>query len=483
MSRSTKNKFSDDASYTVISQLTKKTNKKYDRNAILFLARFVVLCEGNFDRLKFSQSNKTITAYPIWSNIFQFLFDKEFQLFSLTSSFSKKASQLANFSICFMRPSLLSIAIDEVVRVVLCGNEDLARHIIAANPNYLCRRGSAMDFSDRIYTDRTPFQAALSAGDVQMCKMMKHYFASLPDGDSEMQEQLRQVFKNNQLTDSNVDLTSIFNAHLEKQQRDSQLNFKPMLDAVITAIENASFEDLIGKLYSQHSGQISDEEAVKILMIYDHEKKFGNGSHFFDDIRMRDLALQTEIKLRACVEKYKDSALNNALLHFKTTFTQLSNDENVFNPQHLLRTLEAISNLRRSISTHKRNIIWCDVLGFIQRFLPACYIQAYAQGMCHIFVKDTPLQRTFPFKKEEKTPFFYTLPLSDHSKLGFDFAMHAGNFYDYSSKYKCTDSYISADHDLFSFDRQKTYIERFISYQNKQFSEFIRSERRLCVIQ
>lgn len=454
-------------------ELTKKPVKKYDSNAILFLARFVVLCEGNFDRIKFSQSNKTITAYPAWINIFQFLFGKEFELFSFTQNISDSASQLAHLSACIARPALSS-AIDEVVRAALCGDEDLARRLIAANPNYLFQRSNAMDFSGRIYTDITPFQAALFAGDVQMCEMMKHHFASIPNGEAEMQKQLRQVFANNQCIDSHADLTSIFNSHLEKQKQSTQINFKPMLDAVITAIKNASFEDLIGKLYSQHNGPISVEEAIKIYIIYCHEKNFENTSDFFSDISMRDLELKTEIKLRACIEKYKHSALNNTLLHFKTAFKQLSNDEKVFNPQHLLYALKAIVNLiRDSISTDKKNIIWRDVVGFIQRFLPACYIQAYTQGMCHIFVKDMPLQRSF-----------YTLPFLDHSKLGFDFAIHAGNFYDYSSHYKCTNSIILADYDFLCFDSQETYIARFISHQHEKLSEFTRSIRSSsCVLQ
>ena len=68
----------------------------------------------------------------------------------------------------------------------------------------------------------------------------------------------------------------------------------------------------------------------------------------------------------------------------------------------------------------KCDLFWCQIIGFIQRFLPANLAQAFAQDICYIVDRRETLRRAFNFRHDAAVSFF---PLSDSlTGLGFNFA-------------------------------------------------------------
>jgi len=341
---------------SVVNALTTKPVESLDPALIVWLAKFIALNNENVTFVKFS-SNKVIDAYLPWINIFQFLFGKTFQMHVPNSP----AQQLARFSACIARPSLL-LATDVVVRAALCGDEDLARRMIAPNPNYLLQRGNATDFSGRSYANLTPFQAALITGDDKMAEMMAPFFDRLPNGDAEMQKQVAEIFPNG------------IKAHEEAQKRKSETEFVPMLDELIKAINNAKSADLQAALSLQDN----------------------------------------------------QSELCKALDTFRGAFTELSHGEKIFNPHYLLAAFVAHVRTFRwnDLGRIRLDLFWRQVIGFLQRFLPATYAQAFAYGLCYMADNICSCPRSFNLRHAYRFSFY---PLSGpFSGLGFNFAYELG---------------------------------------------------------
>lgn len=391
-----------------VNALTIKPIKEFDPASILLFAKFLVLCEPDNDRITFKPSNKQITAYPPWINIFQFLFGREIGNFY---SHDSSASQLARFSACVARPSLL-LATDEVVHAALCGDEDLAHRMIKANPNYLLQRGNATDFSGRTYTNLTPFQAALITGDDKMAEMTKPYFDRLPNGQAEMQKQVTEIFPQG------------IEANEKIQKEESETKFAPMLEAVITAIKDAQPADL-------------------------------------------QAALNNECN---------NSRLYLVLNKFRSAFTDLSHSEKIFNPHYLLGAFEAYATKFdwNNPNWNKLDLFWRQVIGFVQRFLPANYAQVFAHCLYDIVKNKHLCPRSFNFRDDSDFS-FYPLGGAATSMLGFNNAApdNAGWSVDEGTW-------------LSKGVKRWTFISKLISNKNSKLSELITRRAQSthsCIIQ
>lgn len=255
-------------------------------------------------------------------------------------------------------------AADELLCAVVQGDEAKARDLLENNPGLLyCTEGEARDYSKRSIKKLTSFQAALCAGDVEMCEMMKAYFARFQDGQAAMEKQFNAVFSDG--IDTYV-----------KMQQDNVFNFSEILQAIINAPANEVTEALA--------------------------KRFNN-----------------------------DFLLHQALENFKAAFTEKSLSEIVFNPYHLLRAFQTYNTKFKNLGNGaKRDLFWRQVVGFVQRYLSACYLQASAQGAYYIVEKKQPLRRSFNFQWSD-CDFQWSddsiVPFQDVSGLGFDFGAVAGS--------------------------------------------------------
>jgi hypothetical protein len=115
----------------------------------------------------------------------------------------------------------------------------------------------------------------------------------------------------------------------------------------------------------------------------------------------------------------KKLSLHQALEKFRTAFTEKSLSEIVFNPTHLLKAFEMYNTEFNNLNNwDKRDLFWRQVIGFVQRYLPACMLQAFAQGIYGIVEENEKLRRSFDFSYSGSS----ILPLEAEDRLGFDCA-------------------------------------------------------------
>lgn len=278
-----------------------------------------------------------------------------------------------------------SDAVHPILQEVVYGQENKVRDMLEAVKNdiaqlsvLLTHTSTVTDYSNRTITGMTLLQAAAAAGDSDMCLMLKKYFDLIPNGQQAFSTQLAEIFPEG------------IEAH-EKKQKQNCFSF----DKVCYAI---------------HTARLKDIEA----------------------------ALGEEGKLS------KRSALYLALEEFRREFAEISCSEKIFNPHHLLRAYELLAQFASQFETHnwddqkriyfKRGELFFDlIIGYIQRFVPSCYAQAFAQHLdCLVKTNYQPESWCAePFKRDftiRNTKFSY-FPLRDEEgyRLGFDFGIGQQN--------------------------------------------------------
>ncbi|OYK80330.1 hypothetical protein CbuD7D7780_05735 [Coxiella burnetii] len=77
-----------------------------------------------------------------------------------------------------------------------------------------------------------------------------------------------------------------------------------------------------------------------------------------------------------------------------------------------------------SFDSYKNNLYWRKVIGYLQRFVPACYAQAFAQGLYYIVENDEKFRRTFDFRYGGGE--FYPLDPDSAFRLGYNYVALSG---------------------------------------------------------
>jgi len=261
---------------------------------------------------------------------------------------------------------------------VVYGDEDLASKIIKFHPKLLLdTSATAIDPSGKKIQGQTPLQAAISAGDVDMV------------------QRLKAVLQQN-------------------VQRGIKLSFDP----------ESEIQRQIIAVYPD--GIDSEEETQKV-----QAKKFKD-SMLMDLFNKINIATpeQVEFELNNPGQDNADSLLNAALHNFRAQFTSTSNQERIFNIYYLLAAFELndeqFNNFNGDFDSddkwNRRRLFWRQVIGYIQRHLPACYLQAFAQGIYDIVKHQKKLKRSFKFIDEKD---LYMCAVDGDLKLGYEYV--AGN--------------------------------------------------------
>jgi len=279
-----------------------------------------------------------------------------------------------------------SEAINPVLQHVAYGEESRVRDALESvkrDPAQLAAllsdTGTVKDYSDRIITGMTLLQAAAAAGDIDMCLMLKNYMSP-----EEFATQLAEIFPNG------------IEAHETDQQRNT-FNF----DAILAAIRAATPADLDAAL-NKIGAEFTQSDSARAKP--DHEL-----------------------------------SLIEALNRFREQFAQHSHSEKIFNPQHLLRAFEVYNALWNQCERDgsdrdykKRDLFWRQIIGYTQRFMPACYAQAFAQGLYYLVKVDQdaswrpePVNRALKLKHDNFS--YFPLPVDPRSGLGFDFAIYVAD--------------------------------------------------------
>lgn len=109
-----------------------------------------------------------------------------------------------------------------------------------------------------------------------------------------------------------------------------------------------------------------------------------------------------------------ETAIFDVLNRFREEFTAISQKEKLYNAGHLLHAYSVYDNQYSVWRKNQRDLFWRQVIGYVQRYLPARYAQAFCQG-----VNFNQATRSFDFRVGGGSAF----PLSEDSGLGFDFAV------------------------------------------------------------
>lgn len=246
-----------------------------------------------------------------------------------------------------------------LLEAVIKGNEAKAKQILEYYPHLLIdHSGSAIDHSGRKYTNLTPFQAAIYVCDVKMCQMIIRFF----EGHDQLTAQLKAKFPNG------------IDAYMQNQQQvENVFDFNEIANAIKTA---------------------SDQE-IDIAL----SKNFAQATN-----------------------------LNTALEEFRRNFDLQAQAELTFNPHHLAEAFRALKNhfilsFDDEISSNPRKeLFWRQVIGYVQRYLPAGIAQEFVHGFNdgYNYQPDADI-RSFNFIKQldKQNPFF---PLQQGEKLGYDWA-------------------------------------------------------------
>lgn len=118
-----------------------------------------------------------------------------------------------------------------------------------------------------------------------------------------------------------------------------------------------------------------------------------------------------------------DSPLCQAFNQFRTDFTARSQQEAIFNPQHLLKAFQLYDEKFNRWNWEQRDLFWRQVIGYVQRFLPANIAQDFAQGLYYRVEQKEKSKRSFVFRFGDGSIF----PLIFDSLAGLGFAYAAGH--------------------------------------------------------
>lgn len=234
---------------------------------------------------------------------------------------------------------------------VVKGNEEKAKAMLDENPHLLLSNaGKTTDYSGKLITGLTAFQAALCAGDSNMVFMMQPYFDKLEEGNEQMTEQIQTIFNDG------------YHAHLDAQN-EAVFDFTAVLDAIAKA---------------------SDRDVNRALDVANVKLKQNDRERRKSD---------------------RDLTLTQAMNRFRETFAEKSRGEQIYNSKHLLKALKLYmatfeTHSKRTWNLNKRDLFFRQIIGFCLRFVPAHTAQAFARGIyCPIPRRGAPPSEQKPFER------------------------------------------------------------------------------------
>lgn len=175
---------------------------------------------------------------------------------------------------------------------------------------------------------------------------------------------------------------------------------------------------------------MSDEEITrqyKEIFPKGHEKAY-EAQTPFDFSTLVDVITQSnDVDVQAQFDRQQnDSLLCQAFDQFRDDFTLRSQQEIVFNPKHLIKAFEIYNENFESWDWNRRDLFWRQVIGYVQRYLPANLAQDVAQGLYYRVKKEEKSSRSFNFRIGSGA--IFPLSSDSFSGLGFEYGAGVGGF-------------------------------------------------------
>ncbi len=155
-----------------------------------------------------------------------------------------------------------------------------------------------------------------------------------------------------------------------------------------------------------------------------HEKYFASQQSFDFSALIGVITRSSMANIKAALGKQQNgSRLCQELNQFRVNFTHHSQQEKVFNPQHLIKAYQLYDEYYEQWNWEQRGLFWRQVVGYVQRFLPANIAQDTAQGLYYRVEEKEKARRSFNFRFGDGS--IFPLDLNSQKILGFDFAASA----------------------------------------------------------
>jgi hypothetical protein len=249
--------------------------------------------------------------------------------------------------------------IAKLLQHIAYGNLVEAKKMLNANPGLVLQAGHVETPSGLKVLHTTPLECALGAGDPEMAEMIAPYFDQF-DGGAKVREDQFARFRQH--------IADMLNA-----EKNPPYDFTLLIETLMAATP----EDVTA--------------ALKLDM--NHE-----------------------------------SVLRDVLAQFRKDFTPGTITSGMhFNYLHLLRAFEVYEQKYDDLyksggnDDDKLRLFSCQVIGFIQRSLPAIDRIVFAQGLYHVVEKKAKIERSFKFKYDD-ADFPVTAGDSSCAGLGFKYA-------------------------------------------------------------
>lgn len=272
-----------------------------------------------------------------------------------------------------------NIKLRTLAQHILYGKQDAAEKIIKDDPKLICEivQETVIDYSGREYKNYSIWQLSICAWDSDMCEMMLQY------ADYNTRETL--LNQTNELLSSNPNkYNEIDEKILDEIARTENLNLDNPFECISAYQKHNSydFQEIFNIIINAPAADIKDQ---------------------LDNPR-----------------EGQDSDIRAAINNFRKLFDDTSKREKIFNPYHLYNALkfyaENYNNFRGSAEEQwkQRDLFWRQIIGWTQRYVPACYAQAMVQGLYYIVEKNKQLERSLKFRHNSRS--YY--PLSNENNLG-----------------------------------------------------------------
>lgn len=133
---------------------------------------------------------------------------------------------------------------------------------------------------------------------------------------------------------------------------------------------------------------------------------------------------------------YNSAIVKNPSEPTKKALTQFRNDflpkepithGHLFNLNHLLEAFKVYNAHFEQWNWNQRSLFWCQVIGYLERLVPAVDAQAFCQGLYYLLEQKQPASRGLSFHNWVSSSDISYYPLGSSSVgLGFDFGIEFG---------------------------------------------------------
>jgi hypothetical protein len=426
----TRDESKDENPGALVTVMPKQSASPFDKNlalliAVSFSSSPSVKKENSDASVKITKkSNKPVLMYlpsDIWLAILPFL-NLEFDLKNCRALSYRVDRPLGIFFQAHLR-GVRDIRLKQLLQYVVCGNQIEAEKIIESDLGLLLMRGTVEDYSFGMDEENhrknqgTAYELALvRAEDEIMAAMIHSYLITFPEGRIEIAAQRWQAIDK------------------MRKSRDSAA-----LHKIVNTIEVASEEDC-------YNASEVDKTIQNILYVFEKiETEEDAGKR--DKLKKIILAIakaDSETDFEMAFDELKNYLYENAIIESPTfnfaVLKAIFQFRNFMEPRGIISTGkqfnaglldEAFKLFNKkyqpfgnSWESTKNKLFWQKVIGYIQRFSPANYGQAFAQNMSYIAEDGKKLKRSFKFWHcwPDENILFFPLDSDPRFRLGYDYA-------------------------------------------------------------